>query len=206
MSEAPGTGVNESKQQIATDGEEIQKTTEQAIIEAKQDVSDIRTKAKLSNISKADAVSAFRAKLEEYITVAQGTLVAGNGPTLWEETNFGSTRLAPPGHSPDGRAEWRLPDGTELSYKPDPVAVVHVGLESLFNLNDPLRRRVKFAVDRGRFGTIETTAMARGQVDWKVLDTMFIHLNRHISDLGLDIQIEEETEKEAKAEYKPEWT
>jgi len=201
MSNAPaGNTTEESNEQVATGAEEVQTSTEQAIIEAKQEVSEIRTKAKLSNISKADAVSAFRAKLEEYITTAQGTLYSGNGPTLWEETNFGATQLAPPGRSPDGRAEWRLPDGTELSYKPDPVAVPHIGLESLFRLNDPIRRPVTFAVDRGRFGTVETTVTARGQIDWKVLDTMFIHLNRHIKDLGLDVHIEED---EGNAKWSP---
>jgi hypothetical protein len=207
MSNAPaGETTEESDEQIASSAEEVQTATEQAIIEAKQEVSEIRTQAKLSNISKADAVSAFRAKLEEYITTTQGTLYAGNGPELWEQTNFGYTQLAPPGHAPEGRSKWELPDGTRLSYRPDPVAVPHVGLESLFKLNDPIRRPVSFTVNRGRFGPVETTATARGQIDWKVLDAMYIHLNRHVADLGLDVHIEEETEKEAKAKYKMEWT
>jgi len=208
MSNAPpGANVEDSNEQIATGDEEVQTTIQDAILEAKQKVGDIRTQAKIEpQISKADAVSAFRAQLEEYITTAQGTLYSGNGPELWEETHFGHTQLAPPGHAPEGRSVWRLPDGTELSYRPDPVVVPHEGLESLLKLNDPLRRPVTFTVNRGRFGETQTTATARGQVDWKVLDAMYIYLNRHIKDIGLDVEIEEETEKEAVAKYKPEWT
>ena len=201
MSKPPaGQSDVESNERVASGSEQVQTESEKAIIEAKQEVSQIRTKAKLSNISKSDAVSAFRAKLEEYITTAQGTLYAAGGPELWEQRNFGATRLAPPGHAPDGRSAWQLPDGTELSYQPEPVAVPHVGLESLFRLNDPLRRSVKFTVNRGRFGSVETTATARGQVDWRVLDVMFIHLNQHINSLGLDVQIEED---EGNAKWEP---
>jgi len=178
----------QSEGRLDVNEESVTSNRQQTIFDARDATAEIRREAKLAQVSDEKAATAFRAQLEEYVLEAQSTLYSDGGKQLWSQRDFGTTRIRPPGQPASMRGyEWQLPDGTRLKTRPNGAIVLHQGLTSLFDQGDPLQAVVEYPVNRGRFGNGTESVPVSGQIDWGVLDQMYLALNRHVKEAGLDL-------------------
>jgi hypothetical protein len=180
--------------ELDVDEESVQEKRLKEILRRKQAATDMREQARLAttqgNVSEADAGSAYRATIESYVTAVQPLLHQGDGPHYWEEKDYGTFQLSPPGNAPRHMTHgqrWELPDGTTIGYRPEPIERGVVGMRTLFTAGDPIRATTEIEHQRGCLGTITETYTTVGQITWDILDAILIDLNNHVADQGIGI-------------------
>ena len=183
-----------STERLDVDEESVRDKRLKEILKRKEAVVDMREKARIATNERkangAQAAGAFRAVLESYITTVQSFFHNGKGPHYWSQKEYGTVTLSPPGRSVKRttfNSQWQLPNGTKINHRPDMVQADIVGLKTLFDAADPLQVSVEVTYENGRFGTVTDTFTTEGQIPWGILDDMFIDVNNHVANCGIDI-------------------
>lgn len=192
--DATDTDADAGGGELAVDEDSVQDKRLKEILKRKQAATDMREQARMAitqrNVSEAEAASAYRATIESYVTAVQPLLHQGDGPHYWEEKEYGTVRLPPPGSAPRHTSHyqrWELPDGTTIGYRPEPIERGVVGMRTLFTAGDPIRATTEIEHERGRFGSTTETYTTVGQITWDILDAILIDLNNHVADQGIGI-------------------
>ena len=184
-------------ERLDVDAESVGDKRLKQILDQKQQTAETRQKAKLAptmnKASTKQAASGFRAALESYVSAVQPTLDDGRGPHYWSGKRYGVITATPPGQPLDLHNSWRLPDGSTIENRPTPQHMPVVGLKSLFEIGDPVA--IPFEIERRHElqGKITETHTVTTQIDWGILNEMFIDLNNHIAERGIEIDTTENT-------------
>jgi hypothetical protein len=187
---------------LDADDESVEEKRLKEMFARKSDCIDTRDDAKLAATqnpnAEREALSAYRSAIESYVSAIQPLLNQGSGPTLWSQKEYGTVWFEPPGQSARGDG-WQLPNGDTVPSKPDPKPRKVIGLQTLFNADDPLQELFSIEYDVKHQHKQSVSFMAASQISWGILDSMLIDLNNLLHESGLTIN--EATDSEADADY-----
>lgn len=153
-----------------------------SIFEARKTCREKRREAK-----EEQSPALYREAVEGYIREVEALFQqTKEGKEYWTTHRFGVFELTP--HPSDLPQEY-----DEIKSVNDEKRVEFNGLQSLFEVGDPIRARIGVLVPapgKSRGNTKEAVAIAR-YVPFDILDAMFSAVNTYLSDLGFGIEIDE---------------
>lgn len=166
------------------------------IFDAREGVREDRRRAKglmYEENSEMVGRSVYRTGVETYISEVQPLLRrTDEGTRLWSETPFGSITFEPETRVQSQRVDVEVFDGTEWHRTrdpPEPTRIHLEGLQSLFELGDPITYTAEFDAVVGLSKRQTKQLRYREQPDWQVLDEMVLSVNDYLSKIGVELDI-----------------
>lgn len=181
-----------------------------AIADAKNNCREVRENVE-NVISQDDehqyeATSYYRHAVESYAREAE-TLFSKTdaGRRYWTEYEFGTMTVSPAVKheaAPKGTKRIIAQTGSEVAGKLPEETIQVTGLNTLFRLESPITFDMACPVSapgRGR-GMTRETVRVKQQIEFGILDDMYAVVNGYLSELGLDIEIDD-SDSTASADY-----
>ena len=173
------------------------------IYQARAELREMRREAALHRHTRPKkALAYYRTAVESYL-MELDTLFQRDeeGRYLWNEHLFGTVMIAPPGDFQKVRGhyvdkDYPMKNNTNLKVAsiPDPKYVEFRGLQSLFDVESPIRCTFEFPSVSELSGEPEITLVGEERVSWTTLNEMVSKTNEYVSDLGIGLDVDETDE------------
>lgn len=174
------------------------------IYDARRQLREMRTQAATHRTRvPGKAVAFYRTGVESYL-LELDTLMRQHppGPEILYERDFGSVVIKPPGKWNE-RRHGAFYENQNISKNnktlkveslPAPVEVELEGVMSLLTESTPLEHTFEFErMNNGlNQGAVQLTGTAH--IDWKILNWMVSAMNEFVSDLGLGLDVDEQSD------------
>ena len=174
----------------------------------RKEAAQVRNNPNTNTQVKVEAVQHYRAAVEAFLLEVD-TLLKNHdpGPELWSDRHYGHVTIRPPGDWTQQRSHYKSQSlerqgNQPLLVKeiPDPKRVPVIGLKWLFETDTPVTRTFEFEVVGGALNET-VTLPGSSTVKWHTLNQMVTDTNEFLSEVGVGLEIDEETDDVAEMDY-----
>lgn len=170
------------------------------IFQARRTVRKQRMRAKNVRGTRDERVGRrmYRAAVEGYAREAEPLLIqTDSGQELWSDRNFTAFSVGPDFIKRIDSSVFYEINGEKYQVKNErdmrEVTIEPTGVKSLFSLGDPIQIEYKFEEKIGLSRTTTRRETVRAQIPPEVLDEIVSALNLELADMGISINVDEET-------------
>lgn len=173
-----------------------------SIFDIRSDIHTARQQVRLEAYGdRYQALCAYRTLLDGYIMELTPLLRKYDpGPELLTQRDFGTVELKPEAREKPGRTHSEVYDPYDdtlgsnwvpVREAPEPTTFRLRGLQSVFQLPDPLSHTWELENHSARHETV--TVSAEAQPDFEMMDRMVLAANNFLADIGFELDPEEGT-------------
>jgi hypothetical protein len=146
--------------------------------------------------SNIEAVRMYRAAVENYLSELKPLIFEEErGKHIWFNKKIGTLTIELPVRVKHGRRDKKyIYNGSKLSSKPEPKEIELVGLGCLFQYPEPLNTEFEVTKKIGLDTTHKETIVHTSAIPFDHLDRIMNVANGYLSERGLELDPEEDTE------------